>query len=111
MAEFRDSTYELLGACAPGHAHIAFDGSFDERDIRWDAHLMTLEHYNRLHPDTPADGRFIEIDAVSDDCANLTVCLDVRRIDHPTILKTIIMIRKYRRLRTGRHEFGRHGQH
>jgi len=34
------------------------------------------------------------------------VVLDIPRIDEPAILRTIIMIRNYKRLYPGRHEFG-----
>ena len=107
MAEHTEATYEILGDCTATHAHIGFNGSFRDLDIRWDAHLLTREHYNSLHPDAPVTGRFLEVGPVSGDRVKLTVCLDVACIDQPTILKTIIMIRKYRRLGAGRHEFGR----
>ena len=35
----------------------------------------------------------------------IRIGLQLERIDPQVILKTIIMVRKYRRLRTGRHEF------
>ncbi|MCK7581424.1 MAG: hypothetical protein MZV65_41195 [Chromatiales bacterium] len=38
--------------------------------------------------------------------APLDVALDIPQIDEPTILRTIIMIRNYKRLHPGRHEFG-----
>ena len=37
---------------------------------------------------------------------SITIGLNVAAIDPPVLLKTTIMIRKYKRLRVGRHEFG-----
>jgi hypothetical protein len=37
---------------------------------------------------------------------SITIGLNVTAIDPPVLLKTTIMIRKYKRLHAGRHEFG-----
>lgn len=73
---------------------------------------MTLKHYCREHnsnngPESPNQQRqFIEISTEQKQSVPLTIGLDLPTINEPTILKTIIMIRNYKRLILGRHEFG-----
>lgn len=90
-------------------AQIRFTGSFEGRPVIWDATIMTLGHRHatgsgdeRAHPDS----QFIEIDEGDGDIRKIRIGLQLKCIDEQAILKTIIMIRKYKRLRTGRHEFG-----
>ena len=90
-------------------AQIRFTGSFEGRPVIWDATIMTLDHCNaigggneRAHPDS----QFIEIDEGDGDLRKIRIGLQLERIDEQAILKTIIMIRKYKHLHTGRHEFG-----
>ena len=90
-------------------AQIRFIGSFEGRSVIWDATIVTLEHrhatgggHERAHPDS----QFIEIDEGDGDIRKVSIGLQLDRIDEQAILKTIIMIRKYKRLHAGRHEFG-----
>ena len=90
-------------------AQIRFIGSFEGRPVIWDATIVTLDHRHatgggneRAHPGS----QFIEIDEGEGDIRKITIGLQLERIDEQTILKTIIMVRKYKRLHTGRHEFG-----
>ncbi len=90
-------------------AQIRFIGSFEGRPVIWDATIMALEHTHgtddrneQAHPDR----QFIEIDEGEGDIRKVRIGLQLHRIDEQTIFKTIIMIRKYKRLHTGRHEFG-----
>jgi hypothetical protein len=59
---------------------------------------------------TAADGghnrRFLNIDGAHAAGRINRIGLDVPVIDHPTLLKTLIMVRGYKRLRPGRHDFG-----
>ena len=50
--------------------------------------------------------RFIEIGASGESGTALKIGLNVPRIDTPVIRKTIIMIRQYKNLQPGRHEYG-----
>lgn len=90
-------------------AQIRFIGSFEGRPVIWDATIVTLDHRHatgggneRAHPDS----QHIEIDEGEGDIRKIRIGLHLDRIDEQTILKTIIMIRKYKHLHTGRHEFG-----
>jgi hypothetical protein len=87
-------------------AQFRFIGPFRGRSVIWSARLSVLPP----SPEgSPPPRQFIEVtrrDALNYD---LDIGLAVSRIDRATILKTIVMIRQYKRLRPGRHEFG--GQH
>ncbi len=89
-------------------ASIRFMGPHWQRGRRqqvlWNLTLYTLQHYRKVHAnDTNA---FIEIGNTETEPYDITVALPVRQIDLPVIRKTLIMIRGYKRLRPGRHEFG-----
>ncbi len=81
-------------------AQLRFVGRFENRDVVWDAELIALLH----EPDnTP---QFLDIALPTAQGIPIKIGLAVPRIDRPTVLKTIIMVRNYKRLRSGRHEFG-----
>jgi hypothetical protein len=79
------------------------------KPVNWNAHIMTLSWYVKNRPDCLSDTikQFIKITPSEEngDFA-LKIGLATVRIDHPAILKTIIMIQNYKRLRIGRHEYG-----
>ena len=87
---------------------IRFIGTFAGQPVIWDAKIMTLAHPGAATVgDSQAPGRhqFIDIDTDGDDIRGIRIGLSLGRIDAPAILKTIIMIRKYKRLHTGYHVF------
>jgi len=100
----REIEYRLLDPLHPDEAHFTFEGPFEGRQVRWDARLLTLARASRMEAATP--GRFIEIGEETPDGIALKVVLNIPHIDVPAILRTIIMIRQYKRLRRGRHVFG-----
>ena len=110
----RQFDYKILSPLGGQTAHIQFKGPFQDQEIKWDTHLITLRE---LYRQGIAEGRYSEKDTVSllqyieineKDASefSLTVGIDVPTIDTPTVLKTIIMIHNYKRLRLGRHEYG-----
>ena len=93
---------------AGGWAEFRFIGPFQGREVIWNARLSALPPSAEA---SPPPRQFIEVtprDALHYD---LEVGLAVCRIDRATILKTIMMIRQYKRLRLGLHTFGRHAPH
>lgn len=93
---------------SPGGAslRLRFRGPFEGHTVTWIATLHALAA-------TAAEGRgpasgssFIEVGDERAGGIPITVGLPVAAIDLPTIRKAIIMIRRYRRLRRGRHEYG-----
>ena len=101
--------YTLLEPLSPVQAHFRFRGPFQGREIGWDVTFLTLAHHHTLQPhgaEAVTRRPFIEIGAADTDPRPLTVALDIPHIDEAAILRAIVMIRQYRRLHVGRHEFG-----
>ena len=101
--------YEALMPLGGNAARVRFLGTLEGSEVLWNATLITLEHYCRgLPPAERALGvrQFIALAPVQDGRGSITIALNVPRIDGPAILKTIIMIRQWKRLRPGRHEYG-----
>ena len=106
--------YVLLSPLGGQTAHIQFRGPFQGQQVLWDTHLVTLEEIHRQNiaagnypdDDTISLSQFIEINEKDAGEFTLRVGIDVPAIDVPTVLKTIIMIHNYKRLRHGRQEYG-----
>jgi hypothetical protein len=101
--------YNLITLPDTGEVHFTFSGRFQNQEIVWDTTLNTLVHFHaQQSPSVQATVRsaFLEIGAETEHGRALRVALDIPRIDEPAILRTIIMVRNYKRLRPGRHEFG-----
>ncbi len=110
----RQFNYTALSPLGGQTAHIQFKGPFQGQEVLWDTQLVTLREIYRqgiaagkyLEKDTISLSQFIEINEKDAAELSLTVGIDVPIIDTPTVLKTIIMIHNYKRLRHGRHEYG-----
>lgn len=101
--------FTLLEPVLPQEAHFAFTGPFDGEEIVWDATLLTLDAYRRAQPAQAQSGQHhssIEIAAPTTNGRAVRIVLDIPLIDQAVILRAIIMMRQYKRLRVGRHEFG-----
>jgi hypothetical protein len=107
--EFQGISYSLLAVPGAEQARFAFSGTFQGREMIWDTTLITLARYHAEQPDAGQSvllSAFLEIGGKTAIGRAIRVALDIPRIDEPALLRTIIMIRNYRRLRPGRHEFG-----
>lgn len=106
--------YKLLSPLGGQTAHIQFKGPFQGKEVLWDTHLVTLREIYRQgiaeakfsEKDSISLLQYIEINEKDPAKLSLTIGIDVAAIDTPTVLKTIIMIHNYKRLRHGRHEYG-----
>ena len=103
-----DDGFECLSPVGQEQVHVRFAGRLEDQAVVWDATLVTLAAWARAREnDVPATARqFIEIAAPRAGVASLTVGLAVPVIDLPAVRKTVIMVRNYKRLRPGRHEYG-----
>lgn len=97
---------ELLDAPGAEQLRVRFSGPFEGREVRWDARLVTLEAWRRDHPAEPVRQNFITIGEESAQGIAITVGMNLERIDLPTLRKTMLMIRQYKRLARGRHDYG-----
>jgi hypothetical protein len=79
-------------------ARARFGGRFEGREVIWDAALKALGRAS-------GQRQFIHIGAPGPQGRRLSLGLAVDRIDAATVRKAAIMMRNYRRLRPGRHEW------
>lgn len=94
--------YRMTGPLTETQADFEFIGRFAGQPLVWQTRLLALGMHNGGEADRM---QFIEIGSGEGERRELTVGLNLARIDPPAILKTIIMIRNYKRLREGRHEW------
>jgi hypothetical protein len=107
--ELRGIRYNLIAPPDAGQARFTFTGKYQNQEIVWDCTLRTLAHYHTGQPQSTQPAMrtaFLEIGDATVHGRALCVALDIACIDEPAILRTIIMIRNYKRLQPGRHEFG-----
>ena len=97
---------ELLGAPDGSTLRLRFPGPFEGRTVTWDATFLALAAPEGHTEAATSVGNFIEIGEDGPNGIPIRVGLPVARIDVPTIRKTIIMIRRYKRLCRGRHDYG-----
>ena len=105
--------FEVLEPLGGTRARVRFIGTFQAREVVWNATLVTLD---RAYRDWLAgDGALahsagmrqcIDVGAEEPEGFALTVALKVPVIDEPTVWKTVIMVRNFKRLNRGRHEWG-----
>ena len=90
---------------------IKFIGPFNGAPVIWLANIQTLKHYaSKLREASKESGmvkmqQFLEIEP-NQELFRIDVGLNIDKIDEAAIKRTIIMVRKYKRLHIGRHEYG-----
>lgn len=100
MVEKVKLDYELL-SLEPNHAHFRFQGVFMGEPVTWDVNLYTLA--------VSGDGSCkqtmkIEVGA-REKTVNAELYLAITKVTEAEILKSIIMIRNYKKLKPGVHEW------
>lgn len=100
------SEAELLEAPGGPCLRLYFDGCFESRQVTWDATFTTLAYWQAEYAPNRPVRNFIDIGSETPHGIALTVGLDVPCIDLPTVRKAMLMVRQYKRLTRGRHEFG-----
>lgn len=109
-----NNDYQLLQPIHPQLARFCFHATFLQRPIEWQAELITLQHYYTL---CVMEGiytagervklqQFIEIEDTQMVPRPVRIALAIPQINQASLLKTIIMLRNYKRLQTGRHAYG-----
>jgi hypothetical protein len=88
--------YELLSA-TPDEARLRFAGPFEGAEVVWEARVRRVG---------AGESRYIAVGPRSANAIAVEVGLDVPVVDEPTLRKTVVMVRQWKRLRAGRHEFG-----
>jgi len=100
-----DDGYEPQEPLGGDRLKLRFEGRFDGRPVTWEATFYTLGRLAREQPATPWRN-FIDIGEPRGDSVPLKVGLNVEKLDNRTVIMAITMIRQYKRLRRGRHEYG-----
>jgi len=104
----QDRHYDNLTPLNHGYVHIRFSGPFNQQTIIWDAHLYSLAYYinNIKQAESSTAKQFIWVGDENELGREIKIALNVPVIDEPTIRKSMIMVRQYKRLILGRHEYG-----
>lgn len=103
--------FSLLNSDNNSQATIEFDALFKNEYIRWQAEIKTLIRWQtdlaKTRNHRQITRQFIEIPAnQTGQLRQIRVGLQVDRIDQAVLLKTVIMLRQYKKLDTGWHSFG-----
>lgn len=100
-------SYTLIQQNNSQLAHIKFTGPFQGKTVTWDTDFFTLKGYiNKKNIKNLNTKQFIEIEPITSDVLKLTVALNIDEITNPNIQKMMIMIKQYKNLSIGRHEYG-----
>jgi hypothetical protein len=104
--------FELLNRESDACISIRFVGPFNNRQVIWNATIRTLQDKFSEATAAPTTGfakkcfkQSINISENNEYYA-IEIALNLRQIDEAAIKRTIIMIRKYKRLHIGCHEYG-----
>lgn len=98
----QSSCVEYIAHSAVGEVEVAvvFTGQFESRPVTWRATIRCLAEDIDEQPK-----QFIDIRVNDPSRPEVTIGLPLKTINEPDVLKSIMMIRQYRNLRRGRHEF------
>lgn len=100
-------SYTLIHQPDAHYAHLTFNGLFLGNSVTWDTHFYTLQGF---YPDEDVNldniKQFIDIETISTDKMKLTIVLRISDINNSSIQKMMIMIKQYKALSLGRHEYG-----
>lgn len=103
--------YLLWTGLPASSAHISFIGRFVGQEVLWNMRLYTLDRYAQ-EPGVaraqivPGLSGVMQIAPEATQVFQVKVALKVPVIDVPTIQKTILMLRNYRKLSIGVHTWG-----
>ena len=100
-------SYTLINQINNQLAHFSFNGPFQGKTVTWDTHFFTLKGYiaQEKIKNTKLK-QFIDIQPIESGVMKLTVALNIDAITKPNIHKMMIMIKQYKNLAVGRHEYG-----
>lgn len=98
--------YTLIEQFNPQHAHIYFEGQFKGKKVTWNTQIFTIQEFMKTENSATNGKQIIDIQPAEANILKLTVALNVQKISEPEIQKMMIMIRQYKNLALGRHQFG-----
>jgi len=105
---FRELEFTALTALNKKRVDVQFKGKFKNKKIVWNASIFTLDSLLQDKGMQHEEQRqAITIEAAEDNHYKIIIELDVKLITESTVFKTMLMIHNYKKLKVGRHEFGR----
>lgn len=97
--------YLLFNDHSSEHGHCLFRGQFNGQDVVWDCHIHPLDQPGTAN-NASSSRQFIDIAQQKNYISRrIDIGLNVITINNAVILKTIIMVRQYKNLAVGRHEW------
>ncbi len=108
-----ESSIEYIADTALGEAIavVEFAGEFEGQPVVWKATVTALnadQNAARNFQAAQAAVQYIDVSTeqhAENDVLPVEIGLFVSQIDEPTVFKVIMMVRQYKNLRRGRHEF------
>lgn len=101
--------YEIVDRPSEAVVKLRFKGRFQQREVNWNGTIMSLNNYCALHPDfIPDYGERTALMNVTEPDSlqpSITIALPYDRIGEAEIRKTILMVRNYKLLRKGLHQW------
>lgn len=97
--------YLLFSELPADKVYLQFEGKLSAEPRVWNACIRTMKEYSRTHRVGSDPGQFIDIQ-IKNACYLIEIALNIEQIDRAAVESTIIMIRKYKRLQPGRHQYG-----
>jgi len=98
-------SFLVSGKLPAAKVYVQFTGNFAGKAIVWNACIYTINEYAKRHEVADDPKQVIDIQ-LEKECYLIDIALNIEHINKAAIERTIIMIRKYKRLRIGRHEYG-----
>lgn len=98
--------FHTKGPLGGDRAEVQFSGTLQGRPVVWDAVICTCARYLRECPESPPRRHRIDLGPPGPGGHTLLVVLDLPCIDTPAVRKTVLMIRQWKRLAPGRHDYG-----
>jgi hypothetical protein len=97
--------YLLFDDHSPEQGHCLFRGTFQGQNVIWDCHIHPLLNPARRNQETPPR-HFIDIAQQKNYISQrIDIGLNVINITRAVVLKSVIMVRQYKNLDYGRHEW------
>ena len=105
ILETNRQRYLLASDLPATKVYLQVEGKFNGEDVVWNMCIRTITEYSHSFEVDEDPKQFIDIKLIKG-IYQIEIGLNISEIDRSTIERTIIMIRKYKRLRLGRHEYG-----
>ncbi len=101
----QNKPYLILNELPANKVQVQFEGKMQGENVVWNACFQTIEAYAKTHAVAEDPKQFIKIE-IENKVYKIQVALNLKQFDQAAVERTIIMVRKYKRLQLGKHEYG-----